>query len=175
VAIVSSVLVALVNVIVLTAGWGLLSLVFVTTIVRVLTYLVYAANAYRTYPALHLSPALFRRSRLREITGFSFYSSVIDWSYKLNYQLDQLVIGAFLGIAPVAVYLSMRLASSSSRDSSPSHQTKKLVEGGREPALPPLLFSMFELFVQASPPGVFGSTSAAAPRPGPSAGLFAPW
>ena len=104
VAIVSSVLVALVNVIVLTAGWGLLSLVFVTTIVRVLTYLVYAANAYRTYPALHLSPALFRRSRLREITGFSFYSSVIDWSYKLNYQLDQLVIGAFLGIAPVAVW-----------------------------------------------------------------------
>jgi O-antigen/teichoic acid export membrane protein len=104
VSITSGVLVALANVMLLTAGYGLVTLVVVTTTIRVLTYGVYAANAYRAFPALHLSPALVRWDRLREVTGFSIYSSVIDWSYKLNYQLDQFVIGVFLGTAPVAVW-----------------------------------------------------------------------
>jgi O-antigen/teichoic acid export membrane protein len=104
-AIVSSVLVVLVNVVVLTAGFGLVPLVLATTGIRVLTYFAYASNAYRIFPALHLSPALFRRHRLREVTGFSVYASVIDWANKLNYQLDQLVVGVFLGAAPVAVWV----------------------------------------------------------------------
>ena len=49
-------------------------------------------------------PSLFRRGRLREVTGFSVYSSIIDWANKLNYQLDELVIGVFLGSAAVAVW-----------------------------------------------------------------------
>jgi O-antigen/teichoic acid export membrane protein len=104
VAVGSSLLVALVNVAVLMAGRGLVALVFATTTVRVLTYVLYASNAYRIFPALHIRPALFRWQRLKEVTGFSVYSSVIDWSYKLNYQVDQLVIGAFLGTAPVAIW-----------------------------------------------------------------------
>jgi O-antigen/teichoic acid export membrane protein len=51
-----------------------------------------------------IRPSLFRRSRLREVTGFSIYSSIIDWANKLNYELDELVIGIFLGAAPVAVW-----------------------------------------------------------------------
>jgi O-antigen/teichoic acid export membrane protein len=104
VAIASSLAVALVNVLVLTAGYGLVSLVMATTAVRVVAYFVYASNAYRTFPALSLNPGLFRWSRLKEVTGFSIYASIIDWAYKLNYQVDQLVIGAFLGAAPVAVW-----------------------------------------------------------------------
>ena len=56
------------------------------------------------FPALRIHLSLFRRSRLREVTGFSVYSSIIDWANKLNYQLDQLVIGAFLGSPAVAVW-----------------------------------------------------------------------
>jgi O-antigen/teichoic acid export membrane protein len=104
VAIVSSVIVAAVNVAVLLGGFGLVALVLATTVVRVLIYLVYASNAYRSFPSLRVSPALFRWHRLKEVTGFSVYSSIIDWSYKLNYQVDQLVVGAFLGAAPVAVW-----------------------------------------------------------------------
>jgi O-antigen/teichoic acid export membrane protein len=100
----SSVLIAAVNVVVLTAGFGLVALVMATTAVRLATYVVYASNAYRIFPGLRLRPSLFRRDRLREVTGFSVYALVIDWSYKLNYQLDQIVIGAFLGVAPVAVW-----------------------------------------------------------------------
>jgi O-antigen/teichoic acid export membrane protein len=104
VAIGSSALVALVNVAILTAGLGLIPLVIGTTTVRLLTYLVYRRNAYRIYPPLRIRWSLFRRSRLREVTGFSVYSSVIDWANKLNYELDEVVIGAFMGSGPVAVW-----------------------------------------------------------------------
>jgi O-antigen/teichoic acid export membrane protein len=89
VAVVSTIAVAAANAAVLIAGYGLLQLV---------------ANAYRIFPELSIRLSLFRRSRLRELTGFSIYSSVIDWANKLNYELDELIIGAFMGSAAVAVW-----------------------------------------------------------------------
>ncbi|MGH9371349.1 MAG: oligosaccharide flippase family protein [Vicinamibacterales bacterium] len=99
-----TIVVALTNVAVLLAGYGLLALVAATTTVRVLAYIVYRRNAYRVFPALSIRPSLFRRHRLREVTGFSVYASIIDWANKLNYQIDQLIIGMFLGSAAVAVW-----------------------------------------------------------------------
>ena len=104
VAIVTSIAVAAVNAAVLLAGYGLVALVAATTCVRVVAYFVYRMNAYRIFPELRIRPSLFRRGRLREVTGFSVYSSIIDWANKLNYQLDELVIGAFMGPAAVAVW-----------------------------------------------------------------------
>jgi O-antigen/teichoic acid export membrane protein len=104
VAIATSTTVALVNLVLLWLGYSLLTLVAWTTGVRVIAYFVYRMNAYRAYPDLRIRPALFRRARLKEVTGFSIYSAVIDWANKLNYQLDQLVVGAFLGSAAVAVW-----------------------------------------------------------------------
>jgi O-antigen/teichoic acid export membrane protein len=104
VAIVSNALVAIVNIAVVLMGFGLIALVAATTFVRVATYLVYRRNAYHVFPRLEIRPGLFRVSRLREVTGFSIYSSVIDWANKLNYELDELVIGVFLGAAPVAAW-----------------------------------------------------------------------
>jgi O-antigen/teichoic acid export membrane protein len=104
VAIVSSVAVALANAWVLLAGYGLVPLVAATTTVRLLTYAVYRMNAYSIYPPLRINLSMFRRRRLREVTGFSVYSSVIDWANKLNYELDEIVIGVFLGSAPVAIW-----------------------------------------------------------------------
>jgi O-antigen/teichoic acid export membrane protein len=104
VAIGSNLAVAAVNVGVLLAGYGLIPLVAATTSVRVITYFLYRRNAYTVFPALQIRPSLFRRSRLREVTGFSVYSSIIDWANKLNYELDEVVIGVFLGAAPVAIW-----------------------------------------------------------------------
>jgi len=104
VAIVSSLCVAIANAAVLILGYGLVPLVAATTSVRLLTYLVYRINAYRIYPPLRIRTSFFRTSRLREVTGFSVYSSVIDWANKLNYELDEIIIGVFLGAAPVAVW-----------------------------------------------------------------------
>jgi O-antigen/teichoic acid export membrane protein len=104
VAIVSNLLVAAVNVAVVWLGFGLITLVAATSFVRFVTYFAYRRNAYKVYPELDIRPALFQRSRLREVTGFSVYSSIIDWANKLNYELDEIVIGVFLGAAPVAAW-----------------------------------------------------------------------
>jgi O-antigen/teichoic acid export membrane protein len=104
IAIASTVLIAVVNVAILKAGYGLVTLVAVTTAVRVVFYFIYRANAFRIYPALQIRWSLVRRDRLREVTSFSVYALIIDWANKLNYQCDTLVIGAFLGTPPVAAY-----------------------------------------------------------------------
>lgn len=103
-AVLTSVVVALVNVAVLEAGYGLVALVAATTTVRVGAYFMYRRNAFRVFPPLQIRPSLFCRSRLREVTGFSVYASLIDWANKLNYQMDQVVIGIFLGSTYVAVW-----------------------------------------------------------------------
>ena len=103
-AVVVSLVIAAVNAAVLLAGYGLITLVAATTSVRVLGYLIYRRNAFRVFPELRISPSLIRRGRLQEVTGFSIYASIIDWANKLNYQMDQIVIGAIRGSASVAVW-----------------------------------------------------------------------
>ena len=104
VAFVTAIVVAFVNVAVLLAGYGLTELVAATTSVRILSYLAYALNAYRVFPALRIRLRYFKRDRLREVTGFSVYILIIDLANKLNYSTDTIVIGAFMGTAAVAVW-----------------------------------------------------------------------
>jgi O-antigen/teichoic acid export membrane protein len=112
----SSVAIAVVNVLVLLAGFGLAELVVATTTVRVLTYAVYRRNAYRVFPGLRLRAASFSRARLKEVTGLSVYMLIIDWANKLNYSVDALVIGAFLNTSAVAVWsIGQRLAEATQR------------------------------------------------------------
>jgi len=113
---VSSVVAAIVNVIVLSLGYGLIELVIATTTVRVLTYWVYRANAYRVFPGLSLKPGNFRRNRLREVTSFSVFMLMIDWANKMNYSIDAIVIGMIMGTAAVAVWsVGQRLAEVTQR------------------------------------------------------------
>lgn len=104
VAFVTAIVVALVNVAVLLAGYGLPELVAATTGVRILSYLAYALNAYRVFPALRIRLRYFNRDRLREVTGFSVFILIIDLANKLNYSTDTIVTGIFLGTAAVAVW-----------------------------------------------------------------------
>jgi O-antigen/teichoic acid export membrane protein len=103
-AIVANITATVVGVAVLLLGFGLLPFVFAMTTVRVAAYFVYRRNAYTVFPALRISPSLFRRARLREATGFSIYASIIDWANKLNYELDEIVVGIFLPSTSVAVW-----------------------------------------------------------------------
>lgn len=104
VAFVTAIVVAAVNVGVLLSGYGLAELVAATTAVRILSYLAYALNAYRVFPALRIRPKYFKRERLREVTGFSVFILIIDLANKLNYSTDAIVVGAFLGTSAVAVW-----------------------------------------------------------------------
>lgn len=107
----SSIVVAIVNVTMLLMGFSLVQLVMVTTSVRILTYFVYRLNAYHVFPLLSIRPSLFLWSRVRELTSFSVYVSIIDWSNKLNYSIDAIVIGAFMSSAAVTLWtVPQRLA-----------------------------------------------------------------
>src|SRR5262249_34855844 len=111
VGIVSSVLVAIINVTMLRNGFTLVELVAATTCVRILAYFIYRLNAYQVFPLLRIRPSLFLWSRVRELTSFSVYVSIIDWSNKLNYSIDAIVIGAFISPAAVALWtVPQRLA-----------------------------------------------------------------
>ena len=111
VGIASSVVVSIINVAMLLTGFSLVQLVLVTTSVRVLTYFVYRLNAYHVFPALSIRPSLFLWSRVRELTSFSVYVSIIDWSNKLNYSIDAIVIGAYMSAAAVTLWtVPQRLA-----------------------------------------------------------------
>lgn len=103
--------VAAVNVSVLVAGGDLVTLVAATTATRMVGYVAYRMNAYRVFPILRIRPALFRRSRLREVTGFSVYMLIQDASNKINYASDPIVIAAILSTGAVAVWtVAQRLA-----------------------------------------------------------------
>src|SRR5215204_1780714 len=104
VAFATAIVVAAVNVIVLLSGYGLAELVAATTGVRILSYLAYALNAYRVFPALRIRPQYFKRERLREVTGFSVFILIIDIANKLNYSTDAIVVGAFMGTSAVAIW-----------------------------------------------------------------------
>ena len=107
----TSLVVATVNLGILSAGNGLVTLVAATTTVRLLSLGLFAWNAYRVFPGLRVRRSLFRGARLQEVTGFSVYMLVLDWSAKLNYSSDTIVIGAMLDTTAVAVWtVGQRLA-----------------------------------------------------------------
>ncbi len=104
VALITIITVAIVNVAVLKAGYGLVELVAATTTVRILSYIAYALNAYRVFPALRIRLQSFRWNRLREVTGFSVFLFLIDLANKLNYSTDTIVIGIFMSTVAVALW-----------------------------------------------------------------------
>jgi O-antigen/teichoic acid export membrane protein len=100
----TTVAVAVVNVVVLKLGYGIVELVACTTTVRVLSLIVYRQTAHIAFPLLSIRWRCFRRSRLREVTGFSVSLLAIDIAGKINFSADTMVIGAFMSTAPIAVW-----------------------------------------------------------------------
>ncbi len=100
-----------VNVLVLWRGGGLVELVGCITATRLLGYVAYRLNAYRVFPLLRIRLSLFRKSRLRELTGFGVWMMVQNAAVKVNYGSDVVVIGAFMTTGAVAVWtVAQRLA-----------------------------------------------------------------
>jgi O-antigen/teichoic acid export membrane protein len=100
-----------VNVLVVWSGGGLVELVGLMTATRLVGYVAYRLNAYRVFPLLRIRPTRFRKSRLRELTGFGAWMMVQAAACKVNYGSDPVVIGAFLSTGSVAVWtVAQRLA-----------------------------------------------------------------
>jgi O-antigen/teichoic acid export membrane protein len=106
-----SLTVAGVNLAVLLSGGGLVSLVAAMTAIRIAGYVAYRLNAYRVFPLLKVRPALFRKVRLRELTGFGIWMLLQSAACRLNYGSDPMVIAAFLSTGSIAVWtIAQRLA-----------------------------------------------------------------
>jgi O-antigen/teichoic acid export membrane protein len=102
---------AISTVVVLSAGGGLILLVATTTTINIAGYAGYAWNAYHVMPSLRIRPRYFSAARWREVTTFSVYLFVIQLASQVCFNIDNVVIGAFLGPALVAVYtIALRLA-----------------------------------------------------------------
>lgn len=113
---VTAIAAAIVNVLVLLDGHGVVAVVVASTAVRIGSLFIYRMNAYWVFPALRLRPSLFRVARLREVTGFSIFMLLLDWANKINYSVDAIVIGGFLNTAAVAVWtVAQRLAEVTQR------------------------------------------------------------
>ena len=96
---------------VLTSGGGLLTLVAATTAINIAGYAGYAWTAHRVMPELRIRPSYFSASRWRDVTSFSLYLFVINIAGQISFNIDNVVIGAWLGPAAVAVYtVALRLA-----------------------------------------------------------------
>jgi O-antigen/teichoic acid export membrane protein len=86
-------------------------LVSTTTGISVLAYAAYARVAKVAFPGLSIRPSRFSRVRLREVTSFSLYLFAIDIAVQIGFNMDNLVVGASLGTAAVALYaVASRLA-----------------------------------------------------------------
>ncbi|MBP7571254.1 MAG: oligosaccharide flippase family protein [Acidobacteria bacterium] len=108
--------VALVNVLVLAAGYGLVPLVAAVTVVRFVGLFAYRAVAYRTFPGLQVRPSHVRLDRLKELTGFSVYMLLLDIGWKVSFSSPPVVIGAILGSVAVASWtVAERLAQAALR------------------------------------------------------------
>jgi O-antigen/teichoic acid export membrane protein len=100
-----------VTLVVIKSGGTLIQLVAAMTAVRMLGYLAYRFNAYRVFPLLRTRLSLVRKTRLREVAGFSVYMLMQDISVKLNYATDPIIIAAFLSTGAVAIWtVGQRLA-----------------------------------------------------------------
>lgn len=104
VAIVVALVNALVTYVVLVNGYKLTVLVPATVAVSLLSYIAYASVARHVFPEMRLNVSRFSRVRLREVTSFSLYLFLISIAAQIGFNVDNLVVGAWMGTAAVAVY-----------------------------------------------------------------------
>jgi O-antigen/teichoic acid export membrane protein len=83
---------------VLRAGYGVVPLVAVSTLISLVSYIAYAAAARATFPAMRLSPRRFSRAQVREVTAFSLYLFLISIAIHVGTNIDNLITsGSYAG------------------------------------------------------------------------------
>jgi O-antigen/teichoic acid export membrane protein len=71
----------------------------------------YGLAARATFPAMRLSASLFSTQQVREVTAFSMYLFLISIAIHVGVNVDNLIVGAYLGTSAIAVYtVAVRLA-----------------------------------------------------------------
>jgi O-antigen/teichoic acid export membrane protein len=95
----------------LALGYRVRAVVAASTVTALFGYVAYAWTARVAFPELRLRPSAFNSKLVRDVTAFSLYVFIIDIAIQIGFNLDNVVVGAALGTAAVAVYaVTLRLA-----------------------------------------------------------------
>lgn len=95
----------------LALGYRVRAVVTASALISLFGYIAYAWTAKRAFPQLRLRVSSFTPSLVRDVTAFSLYVFLIDIAIQIGFNLDNVVIGAAMGTAAVAVYIvAFRLA-----------------------------------------------------------------
>jgi O-antigen/teichoic acid export membrane protein len=101
--VISSLLRALLIVIALRRGYGLLTVAIITVILPLIVSIVRAAITMHILP-LRFGLRYFDRTSLREMASYSSATFVVMIAYKLRFKTDELVIGAFLSSTAITYF-----------------------------------------------------------------------
>jgi O-antigen/teichoic acid export membrane protein len=92
-------------------GYGIFALAVINLCLTAGNGLLKLAMSKWVFPSLHLSATSFDHSLVRETYAISVWFLILAISVRISFFTDNIVIGYFLGTAPVAVYsIAARLA-----------------------------------------------------------------
>jgi O-antigen/teichoic acid export membrane protein len=100
---VATLLRALLIVLALDHGKGILSIAFVTVAFPLLTYLLYAWKVMRTVP-LQFGIRFLDRATFRQSFHYSFFSFISMVAFRLRFQTDAIIIGAMISTSAVTYF-----------------------------------------------------------------------
>jgi O-antigen/teichoic acid export membrane protein len=85
-------------------GYGLITLAFITFVMDIGGYLVRYFIVKKLYPYIVFSSKYFERSKIRSLFGYSVYTFISQIADQLRFNIDNLVITAFMGLSAVTLY-----------------------------------------------------------------------
>jgi O-antigen/teichoic acid export membrane protein len=100
---ISTLLRAVLIVLALTRGYGLLTIAFITVVLPILSSFVRAAIVLRTLPVRY-GWSYVDRGAFREIANYSAVSLILMIAYKLRFKTDEIVIGTFLSVTAITYF-----------------------------------------------------------------------
>ena len=89
---------------VLSFGYGLLALSIMTTFAAIPEKIAYIYFAKKSYPALQFSPTHISGDTVCKLFGYGVYALLIQFTDMLKFNMDSMVIAAFVGVAAVTHY-----------------------------------------------------------------------
>jgi O-antigen/teichoic acid export membrane protein len=101
--IVNTLLRAVLIVVALKHGYGLLTVALITVLLPLLAGAVNALNVFRL-TGLRISPHLVRRSTFQQIATYGSVTFMISVAYRLRFKTDAMVIGTFLSSAAITYF-----------------------------------------------------------------------
>lgn len=73
-------------------------------LIQLLTNIVMGYYVYKNIPHLKISVSLFKKQKIKELMGFSFFAYIVMFSNVIIFRTDQLVISLFSTVALVGFY-----------------------------------------------------------------------